>query len=286
MQQLRLYGRLMRFDKPVGIWLLMWPTLWALWLSTAGRPDSGIFSVFMCGVVVMRAAGCVINDIADRDFDPHVARTRDRPLAAGQVSVEEAVTLFCALGLIAVGLAAMLNTPARWLAVIGAALTVIYPFVKRVLSIPQLFLGAAFGWAVPMAFAAQTGELPQLAWLVFAVTLIWATIYDTFYSMADRPEDLRIGVKSTAILFGDADRFIVGGLQILMLAGLVLIGNMASLGPWYYSAVVVAALLMARHQWLAREREPEACFTAFLKNHYVGMVVFLGIALHYVFNPA
>lgn len=276
----------MRFDKPVGIWLLMWPTLWALWLSTSGRPDSGIFIVFMCGVIVMRAAGCVINDIADRDFDPHVARTRDRPLAAGQVSVEEAVTLFCALGLIAVGLAAMLNTPARWLAVIGAALTVIYPFIKRVLSIPQLFLGAAFGWAVPMAFVAQTGELPQLAWLVFAVTLIWATIYDTFYSMADRPDDLRIGVKSTAILFGDADRFIVGGLQVVMLAGLVLIGNMASLGPWYYSAVFVAALLMGRHQWLAREREPEACFAAFLQNHYIGMVVFLGIALHYVFNPA
>ena len=276
----------MRFDKPVGIWLLMWPTLWALWLATSGRPDSGIFIVFMCGVIVMRAAGCVINDIADRDFDPHVARTRDRPLAAGQVSVEEAVTLFCALGLIAVGLAAMLNTPARWLAVIGAALTVIYPFIKRVLSIPQLFLGAAFGWAVPMAFVAQTGELPQLAWLVFAVTLIWATIYDTFYSMADRPDDLRIGVKSTAILFGDADRFIVGGLQVVMLAGLVLIGNMASLGPWYYSAVFVAALLMGRHQWLAREREPEACFAAFLQNHYIGMVVFLGIALHYVFNPA
>ena len=276
----------MRFDKPVGIWLLMWPTLWALWLSTSGRPDSGIFIVFMCGVIVMRAAGCVINDIADRDFDPHVARTRDRPLAAGQVSVEEAVTLFCALGLIAVGLAAMLNTPARWLAVIGAALTVIYPFIKRVLSIPQLFLGAAFGWAVPMAFVAQTGELPQLAWLVFAVTLIWATIYDTFYSMADRPDDLRIGVKSTAILFGDADRFIVGGLQVVMLAGLVLIGNMASLGPWYYSAVFVAALLMGRHQWLAREREPEACFAAFLQNHYIGMVVFLGIALHYVSNPA
>ena len=162
----------------------------------------------------------------------------------------------------------------------------IYPFIKRVLSIPQLFLGAAFGWAVPMAFVAQTGELPQLAWLVFAVTLIWATIYDTFYSMADRPDDLRIGVKSTAILFGDADRFIVGGLQVVMLAGLVLIGNMASLGPWYYSAVFVAALLMGRHQWLAREREPEACFAAFLQNHYIGMVVFLGIALHYVFNPA
>jgi 4-hydroxybenzoate polyprenyltransferase len=286
LQQLRLYGRLMRFDKPVGIWLLMWPTLWALWLSTEGRPDSGIFIVFMCGVVVMRAAGCVINDIADRDFDPHVARTRDRPLAAGQVSVEEAVTLFCALGLVALGLAAMLNTPARWLAVIGAALTVIYPFIKRVLSIPQLFLGAAFGWAVPMAFAAQTGELPQLAWLVFAVTLIWATIYDTFYSMADRPEDLRIGVKSTAILFGDADRFIVGGLQILMLAGLVLIGNMAALGPWYYAAVAVAAFLMGRHQWLARQREPEACFMAFQQNHYVGMMIFLGIGLHYVFNPA
>lgn len=276
----------MRFDKPVGIWLLMWPTLWALWLSTDGSPDSGVFLVFMLGVVVMRSAGCVINDIADRDFDPHVARTRERPLAAGQVSVEEAITLFCALGLIAIGLAAMLNTQARWLAVIGALLTVIYPFIKRVLAIPQLFLGAAFGWAVPMAFVAQTGELPQLAWLVFAVTLIWATVYDTFYSMADRPEDLRIGIKSTAILFGDADRFIIGGLQLLMLCGLLLVGNMAALGPWYYAAVAVAGLMMVHHQWLVREREPEACFAAFLKNHHIGMVIFLGIALHYVFNPA
>lgn len=285
-RQVRLYGRLMRFDKPVGIWLLMWPTLWALWLSTAGRPDGGVFIVFMCGVVVMRAAGCVINDIADRDFDPHITRTRDRPLAAGQVTLEEALTLFCALGLIAVGLAAMLNTQARWLAVIGAALTVIYPFMKRVLSIPQLFLGAAFGWAVPMAFVAQTGELPQLAWLVFAVTLIWATIYDTYYSMADRPEDLRIGVKSTAILFGDADRFIVGGLQVLMLAGLALIGDMAALGPWYFASVALAAMLMGYHQWLTRKREPEACFDAFLKNHYVGMIVFIGIVLHYTFSAA
>ena len=161
-----------------------------------------------------------------------------------------------------------------------------YPFIKRFLSIPQFVLGAAFGWAVPMAFAAQTGGTPQLAWLVFGAALIWATIYDTFYSMADRPEDLKIGIKSTAILFGDADRFIVGGLQGAMLLALTLIGNMAELSGWYFTAVAVAAGLMIHHQWLVRDREPGACFEAFIKNHYIGMVIFIGIVLHFVFNPS
>lgn len=280
------YLKLMRLDKPVGIWLLMWPTLWALWLAGEGHPDGGIFIVFMLGVVVMRSAGCVINDVADRHIDPHVLRTRDRPVASGAVTPAEAVTLFLALALIAVGLAAMLNRPAQLLAVIGALLTVIYPFIKRFLSIPQFVLGAAFGWAVPMAFAAQTGGTPQLAWLVFGAALIWATIYDTFYSMADRPEDLKIGIKSTAILFGDADRFIVGGLQGAMLLALTLIGNMAELSGWYFTAVAVAAGLMIHHQWLVRDREPGACFEAFIKNHYIGMVIFIGIVLHFVFNPS
>ncbi len=280
------YLKLMRLDKPVGIWLLMWPTLWALWLAGKGHPDGGIFIVFMLGVVVMRSAGCVINDLADRKIDPHISRTRDRPIASGAVTPAEAITLFLALALIAVGLAAMLNRPAQLLAVVGALLTVIYPFVKRFLSIPQFVLGAAFGWAVPMAFAAQTGNTPQLAWLVFGAALVWATIYDTFYSMADRPEDLKIGVKSTAILFGDADRFIVGGLQVAMLLALVLIGNMAELSAWYFSAVVAAAGLMAHHQWLVRKRDPAACFEAFVKNHHIGMVIFIGIVLHYAFNPA
>lgn len=284
--QLRNYAELMRLDKPIGIWLLLWPTLWALWLAGSGHPDGGVFAVFILGVIVMRSAGCVLNDLADRKIDPFVERTHARPLATGAVAPVEALTLFVALSLIAVGFAAMLNRPAQVLAVVAAALTVLYPFVKRFVSIPQFVLGAAFGWAVPMAFAAQTGQTGQLAWLVFVTALIWAVIYDTFYAMVDREDDRRLGVKSTAILFGDADLFVVGGLQVLMLAALVLIGQMAELGGWYYGSVAVAAVLMAYHQWLARERKPAGCFKAFLHNHYIGMAVFIGIALDYTFRPA
>ena len=235
--QLSNYAQLMRLDKPIGTWLLLWPTLWALWLAGEGHPDGGIFIVFMLGVFVMRSAGCVLNDFADRKIDPYVERTRSRPIASGAVAPMEALTLFVALALIAIGLAMMLEQPlARRLAVVAAALTIVYPFIKRFISIPQLVLGMAFGWAVPMAFAAQTGQTPQLAWLVFGTTLVWAIIYDTFYAMADREDDLNIGVKSTAILFGDADLFVIGGLQILMLLSLVFIGNMAELGAWYYTS--------------------------------------------------
>lgn len=283
--QLRNYIQLMRLDRPIGVWLLMWPTLWALWLAGEGHPDGGVFLVFFFGVIVMRSAGCVLNDFVDRNIDPHVDRTRKRPLATGAVLPTEALTLFVALSLIAVGLAAMLNRPAQILAVIAAALTIIYPFIKRFLSIPQLVLGAAFGWAVPMAFAAQTGQTEQLAWLVFGTALIWAVIYDTFYAMVDRKDDLKIGVKSTAVLFGEADLFVIAGLQILMLLALILIGDMAELGAWYYTSVGVAAILMAYHQWLARDRKPEGCFKAFLNNHYIGMAIFIGIMLDYTFNP-
>lgn len=284
-RQLQNYVQLMRLDKPIGIWLLLWPTLWALWLAGQGRPDPGVFVVFIFGVVIMRSAGCVLNDFADRNIDPYVERTRTRPIASGKVAPMEALTLFVALALIAVGLAAMLNRPAQILAVVGAGLTVVYPFIKRLVSIPQFVLGAAFGWAVPMVFAAQTGETAQLAWLVFGTALIWAVIYDTFYAMADREDDRKIGVKSTAILFGDADLFVVGGLQALMLAALILIGNMAELGFFYYASVFVAAILMAWHQWVARDRQPGSCFKVFLHNHYIGMTVFVGIVLHYTFNP-
>ncbi len=282
--QLRNYGKLMRLDKPIGIWLLLWPTLWALWLAGNGIPDQGLFVVFVLGVVVMRSAGCVLNDYADRKIDPYVERTRTRPIASGAVAPMEALTLFAALGLIAVGLASMLNTPARLLAIIGAGLTVTYPFVKRVLSVPQFVLGAAFGWGVPMAFAAQTGTIPELAWLVFGTAMIWAVIYDTFYAMVDREDDKKIGVKSTAILFGEVDLFVIGGLQVLMLFALVLIGYRAELGFWYYLSVAIAAALMGWHQWLARDRQPAGCFAAFLHNHLIGMVVFIGIVLHYTFN--
>jgi 4-hydroxybenzoate polyprenyltransferase len=282
--QLKNYIELMRLDRPIGIWLLLWPTLWALWLAGSGRPDGGLFLVFVTGVVVMRSAGCVLNDLVDRGIDPYVERTRGRPLATGAVAPAEALTLFVALSLIAVGLAAMLNRPAQLLALVAAGLTVLYPFVKRVLSIPQLVLGAAFGWAVPMVFAAQTGEAGQLAWLVFAAALVWAVIYDTFYAMVDREDDRRIGVKSTAILFGEADLFVIGGLQVLMLFALLLIGRMAGLGAWYFAAVAIAALLMAYHLWLARERRPEGCFRAFLHNHHIGLTVFAGILLDYTFR--
>lgn len=282
--QLGNYVELMRLNKPIGIWLLLWPTLWALWLAGEGHPDGGVFLVFVIGVIVMRSAGCVLNDVADRNIDPYVERTRARPIASGAVAPVEAITLFVALALIAVGLAAMLNPPARLLAAIAAALTVVYPFIKRFISVPQFFLGAAFGWAVPMAFAAQTGDAPQLAWLVFGTALIWAVIYDTFYAMVDRQDDLKIGVKSTAILFGDADLFVIGGLQLLMLLSLILIGDMADLGPWFLSSVALAGVLMAYHQWLARDRKTAGCFRAFLHNHYIGLVIFIGIVLHYTFE--
>jgi 4-hydroxybenzoate polyprenyltransferase len=281
--QLLNYAALMRLNRPIGVWLLLWPTLWALWLAGKGHPDGGVFLVFMLGVIVMRSAGCVLNDFADRNIDPYVERTRTRPIASGAVAPAEALTLFVALALIAIGLAAMLNPLAQMLAAGAAGLTILYPFIKRFVSIPQFVLGAAFGWAVPMAFAAQTGEAPQLAWLVFGTALIWAVIYDTFYAMVDREDDHKIGVKSTAILFGDADLFVIGGLQLLMLVALVFIGDMAELGAWYYGSLVVAAVLMGYHQWLARDRQPSGCFAAFLHNHYVGMVIFIGIVLHYTF---
>ena len=284
--QLRNYGKLMRIDKPIGIWLLLWPTLWALWLAGEGTPDQGLFVIFVIGVFVMRSAGCVLNDFADRKIDPYVERTRTRPLATGAVAPLEALTLFAALGLIAVGLATMLNKQAQLLAIVGAGLTIAYPFIKRFISIPQFVLGAAFGWAVPMAFAAQTGETPELAWLLFGIALVWAVIYDTFYAMVDREDDKKIGVKSTAVLFGEVDLFVIAGLQLLMLLALVFVGFRAELGLWYYLSVAAAAAMMAWHLWLARDRQPAGCFQAFLKNHLIGLVIFVGIVLHYTFNPA
>ncbi len=284
--QLRHYGRLMRVDQPIGIWLLLWPTLWALWIAGDGHPDEGLFVVFVLGVFFMRSAGCVFNDYIDRKIDPHVARTRARPLASGAVAPTEALVLFTGLCLIAIGLASMLNRPAQLLAVVGAGLTLAYPFLKRYMSVPQLILGAAFGWAVPMAFAAQTGNTPRLAWLVFGTALIWAIIYDTFYAMVDREDDRKLGVKSTALLFGEADLFLIGGLQTLMVVALVFIGVRAELGFWYFLSVSGSAVLMVYHQWLARHRDPAGCFAAFRHNHNIGLLVFVGIALHYALNPA
>jgi 4-hydroxybenzoate polyprenyltransferase len=284
--QLYNYARLMRMDRPVGYWLLLWPTLWALWIAGRGHPDGGLFVVFVLGVFVMRSAGCVLNDYVDRNIDPYVERTRDRPIASGAVAPAEALTLFAALSLVAVGLAAMLNRPAQLLAVVGAGLTIAYPYIKRFVSVPQFVLGAAFGIAVPMAFAAQTGGVPRLGWLVFATALVWAVIYDTFYAMVDREDDRKVGVKSTAILFGDLDLIVIAGLQLVMLAALVFIGLGAELGMWYYLSVAVAACLMLYHLYLARNRDPAGCFAAFVHNHYIGLAVFIGIVLDYTFAPA
>jgi 4-hydroxybenzoate polyprenyltransferase len=285
LRQAQQYARLMRLDRPIGIWLLLWPTLWALWIAGDGRPTPHIFVVFVLGVIIMRSAGCVMNDFADRDFDGDVERTKDRPLATGQVTPAEAIVLFLALSLVAIALVLTLNRLTQMLAVAGAALTVVYPFMKRIMPAPQLVLGAAFGWGVPMAFAAETGELPRLAWLVWLTAVVWAVIYDTMYAMADRDDDLRIGVKSTAILFGTADVFIIMMLQIVMLLGLLLIGVAAELGAWYIVSVAIATVFMLYQFVLIRDREPAACFRAFLNNRYVGMTVFIGIVLDYTFRP-
>ena len=275
------YARLMRLDRPIGIWLLLWPTLWALWLAAAGLPDLPILVVFVLGVVVMRSAGCVINDFADRRIDPHVARTRERPLAAGRVSSREALALFGLLMAIALVLVLFLNRLAILLALGGAVLATLYPFTKRYTHLPQVVLGAAFAWAVPMAFAAQAGEVPRLAWLLFTATLLWTTAYDTMYAMVDREDDLRIGVRSTAILFGDMDRLAIAILQGLVLFAMVLVGDAAGLGPWYHLGLLGAAALAGYEQFLIRGREPSACFRAFLNNHWFGAAIFAGLALDY-----
>ncbi len=278
-RQAREYGRLMRLDRPVGIWLLLWPTLWALWIAGEGRPDARIFSVMVLGVIVMRSAGCVINDFADRHFDPHVARTAGRPLARGTVTPYEALGLFATLGLIAVALVLQLNPLTRLLAVAGALLTVVYPFSKRFVSAPQVVLGAAFGWGIPMAFAAETGSVPQVAWVWWLTNLVWAVTYDTIYTMADREDDLRIGVRSTAILFGSADVFLIGLLQVVLLVGLVLAGRSSGLGAWYFGGVAIGAVLLLRQHRMIRDRQPDNCIRAFLANQVFGAAIFTGILL-------
>ncbi len=279
------YARLMRLDRPIGTWLLLWPALWALWIAGAGRPEPKILVIFVLGVFVMRAAGCVINDYADRNVDPHIRRTRDRPLAARRVSPLEALVLFAVLGLIALVLVTRLDALTVKLAVIGAALTVSYPFMKRFFPLPQLYLGISFGgWSVLMAFAAQTGVLPRVAWVLYIAAVIWAVVYDTIYAMVDREDDLRIGVRSSAILFADMDRFLIGVMQAMMLAALWLVGRNMQFGRWYYAGVTGAGVLFLWHQWLIRRREPAGCLRAFLNNQYVGVLVFVGILLQYTYG--
>ncbi|UJJ33368.1 4-hydroxybenzoate octaprenyltransferase [Halopseudomonas maritima] len=271
----------MRLDRPIGTYLLLWPTLWALWLAAEGVPNLDTLIIFVLGVILMRAAGCVINDYADRDFDGHVERTRERPLATGRISAKQALVTFAVL----VGLSGLLvlltNALTIQLAFVGVGLAALYPFCKRFTFYPQVVLGAAFSWAIPMAFAAQAGTLPIPLWLLFIANLLWTVAYDTEYAMCDREDDLRIGIKSTAILFGDADRLIIGLLQGLTLVCLLLVGARFGLGLYYYLGLLGMTLGFAWQHWLMREREHLACLQAFLSNHWAGMLVFIGLALDY-----
>lgn len=278
-----LYARLIRLDKPIGIYLLLWPALWALVLAARGMPDLAILAVFVLGVVLMRSAGCAINDFADREIDPHVARTRDRPLASGALAPREAVWIAAVLSALALGLAVLvLNGLTIALALAAGVLAATYPFMKRLHSLPQVHLGVAFAWSVPMAFTATTGAWPgTLAWLLFAATIAWTVAYDTMYAMADREDDLKLGIKSTAILFGRADRLAVGLMQALVILMLVGAGRLGGLGPAYYVSLGIGGTLFIYQQWLLRGRAPERCLRAFLNNQYFGLVVFLGIASHY-----
>ncbi len=281
-ERLTQYAYLMRLNKPIGIYLLLWPTLWALWIAGEGKPDFLVVSVFVLGVVLMRSAGCVINDYADRNIDPHVARTRDRPIASGKVAPQEALKLFGVLCALAFLLVLLMNRLTIYLSFGAVALAALYPFMKRYTHLPQVVLGAAFGWAIPMAFAAQTGEVPRVAWLLFVATVLWTTAYDTMYGMVDREDDLKIGVKSTAILFGESDRLVIAALQLLALGALALAGQAAMLGGFFYFGLALAAGLALYQQYLIRERRPDACFNAFLNNHWFGAAVFSGIVLAYL----
>lgn len=276
------YWQLARLDRPIGSLLLLWPTWWALWLAAEGWPGLHLFAVFTLGVILMRAAGCAVNDFADRHIDGHVTRTAGRPLATGSVTPRAALLLFTALSLAAFLLVLTTNRLTVLLSLPAVLLAFCYPFAKRHTHLPQLVLGAAFSMGIPMAFAAVQGQVPPLAWLLFTANLLWTLCYDTFYAMVDRDDDLKIGVKSTAILFGDLDRAITACVQGLTLCALLLAGARFELGPAYYLGLAAAAALFAWQQWLIRNRERDACFRAFLNNNFVGMAVFSGIFTHYL----
>lgn len=277
------YLQLMRVDRPIGIYLLLWPTLWALWFAARGIPGLHVLLVFVAGTALMRSAGCAINDFADRDFDPHVARTKNRPLAAGRVTAEEAVRLFVAVSLIAFGLLTSLkNTLALLLAVPAVVLAAGYPFMKRFISIPQAVLGVAFSWGIPMAYAAVRHEVlwAEVVPLMVA-NLCWVVAYDTYYAMVDRDDDLKIGVKSSAILFGRHDRLVIALLQGAALLILIQLGLNSGRGEFYFAGIALAAWLAVYEQWITRTRDPTACFRAFLHNNWFGMAIFVGLALDY-----
>jgi 4-hydroxybenzoate polyprenyltransferase len=282
MEKLEQYLLLMRIDRPIGSFLLLWPTMWALWLAGDGRPDADVVLIFIAGVFVMRSAGCVINDYADRHIDPHVSRTSRRPLASGRVSPAEALTLFAILCFVALVLVLQLNSLTRWLSLIAVFLAASYPFMKRLTHTPQFYLGLAFGWSIPMAYAAQSEALPTTAWLLLLANILWTVAYDTMYAMVDREDDLVVGVKSTAILFGRHDRLVIGVLQCTALALLYVVGQINDLGAYYKLGLASAALFAIYQQWLIAGREPQRCFQAFLNNNWFGMVIFTGLLLEYL----
>jgi len=273
---------LMRADKPIGTYLLLWPTLWGLWVASNGFPNIWILLVFVLGVFLMRSAGCVINDYADRKVDGKVKRTLNRPLVTGAVSEKEALVLFAGLVLVAFGLVLTLNTVTVWMSVGALVLASMYPFLKRFTYLPQFVLGGAFSWAIPMGFTAVLGYTPWYAWVLYLANLIWTVAYDTMYAMVDRDDDLQIGVKSTAILFGRYDKLIIALLQLITLGLLWLVSQYLLWGWPFTASLLLAACLFLYQQWLIRHRDREACFKAFLHNHYVGMVVFVGIAMSYM----
>lgn len=275
----RAFWQLARFDRPIGSLLLLWPTLWALFLAGDGFPKLDVLVVFVLGVVFMRAAGCVINDFADRNVDGHVKRTANRPMPSGKVSEREALGLFILLVLVSFLLVLTMNNLTIMLSVVAVILAAAYPFMKRYTHLPQLVLGAAFGWSIPMAYAAQSGALPAVAWLLFAANILWTIAYDTLYAMVDRDDDLKVGIKSTAILFGRFDKLIVGLLQLATIMLLIAIGGILQLNQGYYWALLLASALFVYQQMLIQSRQREQCFKAFLNNNYVGMVIFIGISL-------
>lgn len=282
--KLQQYALLMRLDRPIGSFLLLWPTLWALWIATEGLPSAHLLSVFITGVFLTRSAGVVMNDYADRDFDAHVERTKMRPLATGKVSAREALAVAVVLTACAFLLVLTTNRLTVLLSFVAIPLAVIYPYMKRHTYVPQFFMGLAFSWGVPMAFAAQTNAVPRIAWLLFIANILWAMVYDTIYAMVDREDDIKIGVKSTAILFDDADRVFIGIFQAMLIAVFIIIGKQLQLGTFYFSALLAAAGLCIYHQYLIKDRLPAQCFKAFLNNNWLGAIVFAGIVLHYLFN--
>jgi len=277
------FALLCRLDKPIGTYLLLWPTLWALWLASQGKPDITILIIFILGVILMRAAGCIVNDYADRNIDGRVNRTQNRPMATGKILPKEALTLFGILCVAAFALVLLLNWLTIGLSLVAVVLAILYPYMKRYTYMPQAFLGLAFGWSVPMAYAAQSGILPEAAWLLLTATVLWATAYDTIYAMIDREDDLQLGVKSTAILFGEADKLVIGVIQGTFVLTLLIIGSKLELSTFYYLGILAAVGLMGYQQKLIKDREPDQCLKAFLNNHWIGVSIFAGIYLHFLF---